>query len=398
MMADCYIAIIGGGIIGNAISYEISKLFNNEIICLLEKNKHFPGENQTSRNSGVLHAGIYYDEVQSPLKARLCVEGNELLYQFCQIYHLPLKRTGKLVVATNAQEDQSLEELLLRSKENKVPNVKKLNKEETQSLEPNVVAYSSLFVPTSGILDPLAVVCKLKELSNLKEYFLLGTTVIDISPREKEFILKTRTNENEISEFSTKYIINAAGLESDKIARMVNDKFPLEIFPVRGESAKFYQSREDLKISRNIYPVPKFYNKPDGSKHLTVGVHLTPTFSLEVNQRDENEPFKLGKEITIGPLNRKRGKDLEKNELGSDLAIPSVFLEEIKKYFPSITLNEIQLHQTGIQAVLANSLDFHIAPDEIYPNLINVVGICSPGLTSSLAIAKKVKSFIQHPH
>ena len=133
-MADCYVTIIGGGIIGNAVAYELSRAFGSQTICHLERNRHFPGENQTARNSGVLHAGIYYDNSHSPLKARLCIEGNELLYQFCRKHNLPLRRTGKLVVATNIEEDESLDNLLLRSQENGVPNVKKISGEQAREL------------------------------------------------------------------------------------------------------------------------------------------------------------------------------------------------------------------------------------------------------------------------
>ena len=145
-----------------------------------------------------------------------------------------------------------------------------------------------------------------------------------------------------------------------------------------------YQSRGDLEVSRNIYPAPIFYKKPDGSDHLTLGVHLTPTFSIGSDGEfiQENGSFKLGKEVTAGPLNRKRGNIIGKEDFGSDLAPPITFLEKISKYFHGISLDNLQLHQTGIQAVLANSHDFHISPDVIHHNMINsvqhVIKILSP--------------------
>jgi len=396
-MADCYVTIIGGGIIGNAIAYELSQVFGDQTICLLERNKIFPGENQTARNSGVLHSGIYYDKSHSPFKARLCVEGNELLYQFCKEHKLPLRRTGKLVVATNAEEDASLDSLLLRSQENGVPNVEKISGERAKELEPNVKVYSALWIPTSGIVEPTSLVRKLHNLADLGEYFLVGTEVLDITSEDGEFVVKASTIGSGEYEFSTEYVINAAGLHSDEIARMVNPNFPFEIFPVRGEATKFYQSRGDLEVSRNVYPAPIFYRKPDGSNHLTVGVHLTPTFSVGLNGdfSQDDGSFQCGREIIVGPLNRKRGNEVGKDDFGSDLAFPSTFLEKIRGYFPGILVNDLQLHQTGIQAVLVNGQDFHIAPDDIHPNMINLVGICSPGLTSSLAIARRVRNFFE---
>ncbi len=394
-MADCYITVIGGGIVGNAVAYELSQIVDNQTICLLERNRNFPGENQTARNSGVIHAGIYYDQSHSPLKAGLCVAGNKMLYDFCHKYNLPARQTGKLVVATNEKEDKSLDKLLLCSEENKVPGVKKISAERTRELEPNVKAYSALWVPTSGIVDPTSVVSKLRELSNLRGYYILGTEVIGIIPKDKEFVVRASTFGTGRNSFTTKYIVNAAGLHSDEVARMVNPKFPYQIYPVRGEAAKFYQSRKETKVSRNVYPAPIFYLKPDGTKHLTLGVHLTPTFTAgkEEDFAQSKGQFLLGKEVTVGPLNRKRGAEIKKDDYGSDLAQPLTFFEHVQKYFPEIKADDLQLHQTGIQAVLANNQDFHIAPDEIHPKMINLVGICSPGLTSSLAIGKMVRSF-----
>lgn len=372
-MTDCNITIIGGGVIGTAIAYELSK--QDDQICLLEKNKRFPGENQTVRNSGVIHAGIYYDKTLTPLKAKLCTQGNQLLYQFCQEQDVQYKRTGKLIVATNHMQDQTLDLLLKRANENQVPDVKKINSDQSNKLEPNINCYSALYVPTSGIIEPTEFVRKLRYLSKLEDFFLCGTEVIGIKQKDGECIITTKTHGNGITEFSTKYLINAAGLYSDQVARLINPNFPLTIFPVRGESAKFYP-KQQTNVSRNIYPTPEFFQKPDGTRQLTVGVHLTPTF---------------GNEITVGPLNI---PGVAKDDYATNLNSTKVFHSKIAEFFPNIQADKIHLHQTGIQAVLENQADFHIAPDSKHQNLINLVGICSPGLTASLAIAKLVASYL----
>jgi len=391
-MTDAEITIIGGGIVGTAIAYELR---DNDRVFLLDKNKYFPSDNQSSRSSGVIHAGIYYDQKQSPLKAELCVKGNELLYEFCQRYDLPARKTGKLVVAVDEVEDQALDELLIRARENQVPGVKKISGRSIGDYEENVQGYSALWAPSSGIVEPTGVVRKLKQLSNLEGRLMLGTEVKSIRAGRKEFVVKVKTFQQEEYEFSTKYLINSAGLDSAEIALMVNPNFPLRIFPVRGEAAKFYQSNEQLKVSRNVYPAPKYYTKPDGTQHLTVGVHLTPTFTLDTkgDYKKEGGEFSLGKEVTVGPLNRKRG--IAKDDLSSDLAEAEEFWQQIKDYFSHIKEQDLSLHQAGIQAVLANGPDFHIARDKVYPQIINLVGICSPGLTASLAIAQKVKAMIE---
>jgi len=391
-MTDCFITIVGGGIVGNAIAYELKGQFSEEIICLLERNTLFPGENQTSRNSGVVHAGIYYDKQVSPFKARFCVEGNALLYAFCADHDLPVRNTGKLIVATNESEHQTLISLLERSKENTVPDVEMISGSEVKAYEPNVEAHSALWVPTSGVVDPTSMVSKLRDLAGLDEFFLVGTTATNITPTDEGFLVEATTEDGELCDFTTKYVVNAAGLYCEDIARMVNPDFPLTLFPVRGEYAKFYQTRSELSVGMNVYPTPITFPKPNGSAYTTLGVHLTPTFAADSSGEcfKEDGLFALAKEVAVGPMNRRRG-DIGREDYGSDLAPLDDFFSKIRRFFPGVNLDDLQLHQTGIQAVIANSNDYHIARDTKHPGMLNVVGICSPGLTSALAIAKYVR-------
>ncbi len=377
-MADMYLTIIGRGIIGEAIAFETSKFLTGGNICIIDKNENFPGENQSSRNSGVIHAGIYYDQ---PLKARLCVEGNKLLYAFCEKHDVPYKNTGKLIVATNEFEDSSLDNLLRKALRNEVQGIQKIDGNKVKEYEANVQAYSALWVPSSGIVDPTSLVKRLHQLSSVEEYALNKTKVIGLKTNEKEIIVKVRTEEEEY-EFTSSYVVNAAGLYSDRVAKLLNPDFPLSIFPVRGETAKFYQ-KEETKVSRNVYPTPYKFRTPSGKDHTTLGVHLSPTLNIE---------GELGKEVTVGPLNRKRG--VKREDYGSDLINARKFFNYVNKFFPYLRPNELLHHQTGIQAILSNGDDFHIAPDILNPRMINVLGICSPGLTASLALAKEVKNLL----
>ena len=156
MTTKINIAIIGGGIIGCWVALELSKV--QEDIYVFEKNPGITkGENQSSRNSGVLHAGIYYEQDLRPLKARLCVEGNRLWYEFARKHQLPCKQTGKLMVANNEAESRILDHYLLQAKTNGVPGVRKIGADEIRQLEPNVRAPSALLLPSSGIVDPTAL-------------------------------------------------------------------------------------------------------------------------------------------------------------------------------------------------------------------------------------------------
>ena len=156
MSDEINIAIVGGGIIGCSVALELAKKHSD--IYVFEKNPGITrGENQSSRNSGVLHAGIYYEQDLRPLKARFCVEGNRLWYEFAGKHQLPCRQTGKLIVANDKAESRKLDHYLQQAKINGVPDVRKIGPDEIRQLEPNVSAHSALLVPTSGIVDPTAL-------------------------------------------------------------------------------------------------------------------------------------------------------------------------------------------------------------------------------------------------
>jgi len=356
-MSDIPITVIGGGIIGCAIAYELSKDYE---VLLIDKNQ-IPGENQSSRNSGVIHAGIYYEP--DSLKARLCVEGNKLLYDFCEENDVPYTRTGKLIVATNAEEEKCLENLLERANENGVPGVELVDASE---YEPNVTSNSALYVPTSGIVDPASLVSKLKELS---------TEVNFLDKSKVVWINGNKITLDSGDTFETDLIINAAGLYAEDIAKLANPNKSYSLTAFRGEAAKFY-IREDTKVSMNVYPIPRDVVE-NGELFQTLGVHLTPTLDLE---------GELSRTVTIGPA---YVGNVDREDY-THKANEQQFLDAVLPFFPNLTLEDISLHQTGIQ-MKSSDHDFIIERDN---NIINLIGIDSPGLTASLAIAKHVKRLI----
>jgi len=359
-MSDVPITIIGGGVIGCAIAYELSSDYE---ILLIEKNQ-IPGENQSSRNSGVIHAGIYYEP--NSLKAKLCVEGNKMLYDFCEAKGVPHKKTSKLIVATNAEEEKCLENLLERANENGVPGVRLITGTEVRDYEPNVCAHSALYVPTSGIVDSASLVSKFRDLST-EVNFLDKSKVVWINGNK----ITLESGET----FETDLIINAAGLYAEDIARLANPQRSYGLTAFRGEAAKFY-TREDTKVSMNVYPVPRDV-VGNGESFQTLGVHLTPTFDLE---------GELSQTVTIGPYYVVGVKREDYSHKSNE----QQFLDAVLPFFPNITLEDISLHQTGIQ-MKSSDHDFIIERDN---NIINLIGIDSPGLTSALAIAKHVKRLI----
>jgi len=403
MVEEVPITIVGGGVIGCAIAYELSKSLESEIF-LIEKNSNIRGENQSSRNSGVIHAGIYYQKKKGPLKARFCVNGNKMLYEFCEKYDVPYNKTGKLVVATNQTEEEYLDDVLETALDNEVPNVKRITGKEAREFEPNINASSAIYVPTSGIVEPTELVNKLHKLAeNDGAYFITGNKVIDVNPKKDLFQITTKSGDN-LETFETRILINSAGLYSDEIAKMVNPNSSYEIEPVKGEAAKFYKTGKNgvFMNGMNIYPAPYgFYNEngekaevsfkeflellKDGKVTKTVGVHLTPTFDIK------NGKYVVGETVTIGPSSTFGvGKEDYSHSHPEEY-----YLQKVKDFFPNLKLEDIALHQTGIRAKLKDHYDFIIEKDSQYPNCINLIGIDSPGLTSSLAIAKYVKELVK---
>jgi L-2-hydroxyglutarate oxidase LhgO len=383
---DRSVTIIGGGAVGCAVANELADL--GKEIYVLERNQGISqGENQSSRNSGVIHAGPYYDKAIMPLKAEMCPEGNTAMYEFCPKHNVSYVKTEKYVVACNEIEDEYLQDLERTSEENGV-EFRRVDGEEVAKREPNVKCYSALHFPSSGIVEPTQFVKALYvEARNKGVSFLPRTEVLDINPVSGGFEI-TILSDGEEDTFETETIVNSAGLYADKIAKMVNPDSPYEVEAIKGEWAQYYRSTIDVG-NMNIYPAP-YGVLPDGTRAevtfkefnelwkqgkltKTLGVHITPTF-------DQNTGI-------IGP-SAVRVEDLE--DYRPELAL-EYFFERVKGFAPGFKLEHLQLYQSGIQAKIKGQKDFIIEKEG---NLINLLGICSPGLTCSIPIARKVKEMV----
>ncbi len=391
------ITIVGAGVVGCAIAYHLSKKYDE--VFVIEKNPKVTAENQSSRNSGVIHAGIYYPKDEAPLKAKLCVEGNQLLYDFCQEFDVPHQQTGKLVLATEPWQLDYLQDTFAIAQQNGVPGAKMISAEAAKQMEPNIQCLQAAYFPTSGIVEPTQLVYRLYSLAAQNgAYFLTSTEVIDVHPKSGYFEIATRSA-NRIEVFETELLINAAGLYADELARKINPDCPYQIFPVRGEMAKFYKSRRADIFHRgmNIYPTPHPLDA-DGKKLTipfdefqrlfkakqvlkTVGVHLTPTFDII------DGSYQMGTIVTIGPATKAVAS---KEDYSQDLYPPEYFFEAIHSFFPNVRIEDISLHQAGIQAKLKNHFDWVIEPDRKHPKCLQLIGIDSPGLTACLAIGEYV--------
>ena len=350
-------------------------------------------ENQSTRNSGVIHAGIYYKRAVRPLKARLCVAGNAQLYAFCAEHGVPHARTGKLVVATSAREEEYLRDLLATANDNGVPDVRWLDGDAQRRIEPHITSTACLHVPTSGVIDAAAYLQALRRVAAAHDVF--DTRVEGIRRIPAGFEIHTRSAARSDS-FVAGTVVNAAGLYADEVARMIDPDAPYRIMAVRGEAARFSTNRRpELALGGlNIYPAPcGFYTKTGkradvpfaelrellarGEATDTVGVHITPTL---------DEDGRIAPTMTISPMLQ---TNIAKDDFRSTVPVEH-YHERVKAFFPALRVDDLELHHTGIQARLPGAMDWVIEPARRDPRFINLIAIDSPGLTASLAIADHV--------
>lgn len=399
-------AIIGGGIVGCAIAYELS-INGYKNVAVIERNKTIPGLNQSSVNESTIHSGIYYPKDIMPLKAKLCVEGNSLLYEFMNKYNLPYNKVGKLIVATNPLQEEYLDFFFQVGIENGVSGIKKITTTQAKRMEPNIEnVTAALYVPSCGCGSTAALINKIKDLARLNGVtFIPGTKVVGIVSEKERFIIFTETKSG-VRIFKTDLLINSAGLYSDEIAKMINPVFPYKIDPVRGEFCRFDKSiRKKVRMSgMHVYQAPYCYTNENnklkivdipisdlpkslrkGSVIITSGIHLSPAYTLV------NEEYILGNTVTISPL---KTTGLGKEDYTNQLYQAADYIQKVHTIFPNLKEKDLKMDHTGIMCPLKGYRDFIIEKDKKFPNCISLVGLESPAWTASLAIAKFVQNLI----
>lgn len=376
------VAIIGAGAVGCAIALELAKLGKKDIF-LLEKAPYL-ADGQSGRNSGVVHAGIYYKN--GSLKAKLCIEGNRLMYEFCHKNNVPCVKTGKLIVAVDKNEEKKLEELFERGKKNGAENLKLIGAKEVKNFEPNISAVSAIHAPSTGSVDAATYVKTLARIAeSLGVNLLVKSEVVSVERKRDTFVLEIKRADKTIEKIETEILINSAGLYSDKVAKMIDPRWNKMLLPLRGEYYRFYKNkRAGLNMKgMNVYPAPQ-YVMTNGIEIEVVGVHLTPTFGLLPNGSSA-----IGNTVTVGPefVPSVNIEDYESNRKPKEL-----FFEKARKFFPNLKMEDLEPDFTGIMANMGNGHDWII--DKTFDNCVNLVGIDTPALTSSLAIAKYISSIL----
>ncbi|MEM9160522.1 MAG: L-2-hydroxyglutarate oxidase [Verrucomicrobiota bacterium] len=388
--------IIGGGIVGLATAYKLLKRNPGESVTLVEKEP-IVGSHQSTRNSGVLHCGLYYKP--GSLKAQLSVEGIQEMVAFCQDHDVAHEVCGKLVVATNELERSRLADLFDRGAKNGLAGLEILDQEAMKKVEPHIAGVSAIKVPQEGIVDYRGVCDALA-----REIQAMGgviKTVFNVSGISRQGSHWVATSSD--SETSADYLINCAGLHCDRIARIAGARHNMKIVPFRGEYYRLSQDAQSL-VSHLIYPVPD-PAFPFLGVHFTRlihgGVEAGPNAVLafkregyaysDISFRDLWDSLSYS-----GFWNfMRRYPTVALQEFHQSLSIEK-FCRNLQKLIPEVRVEDLDTGGSGVraQAMLPNGQleqDFHLIQDRDSLHLLNAP---SPAATASLAIAGHIVSKI----
>jgi len=364
--------IVGGGVVGCAIAEALSRRWQD--VFLVEQYPKF-GMATSTRNSGVIHSGIYYPK--NSWKARHCVEGNRLTKEFCAKHNVPCRTTGKIIVAKDASEEKELLALMKKGEGNGVEGLRIMDAAGIRAIEPHVKGHAALHVPSTGICSAEDLVHAFARVAEEHGANLVThAKVISLEPVKDAIRVHLRIGDEEQSEteaIEARCVINAAGLYSDEVAQLLGPR-PWRIYPVRGEYCEIRGPQAGL-VQNLVYPLPHH----DG---LSLGLHFTKT---------------LWGTVLVGPTAAYvEGKD---NYERDRMSIPE-FVSDAKTMLPDLEESDLQLGYTGLRPKLVppgghGIADFVIEPDKEVPRVIHLVGIESPGLTAAPAIAKHVSFLVE---
>lgn len=390
------LVVIGGGIVGLATAYKSLQKNPKLKLALVEKETQLC-KHQTGNNSGVIHSGLYYKP--GSLKATNCINGYNMLLQFCQEEEIPYDLCGKVVVATDDFQKPLLENLYKRGLENGLDKITKINIEELKEIEPHVNGIAALKVPYTGIIDYVAVSEKYADkIREAGGEIFLGEKVIDIKESSSGSVVETSKQTLE-----AKLVVNCGGLYSDRLARKTSDAVDLKIIPFRGEYFKLIPEKEYL-VKHLIYPVPD-PNFPFLGVHFTRmmngGIEAGPNAVLAFRREGyKKSQIHLGElaESLLWPGFQKVAKKYWRTGFGELYRSFSkaAFTKALQKLIPEIQASDLVDGGAGVRAQACDRNgglldDFSIIEAK---HAINVCNAPSPAATSSLSIGDAVSDLV----
>jgi len=372
MAADIQCIVIGAGVVGLAIARELAL---SGIEVLVAEQADAIGTGTSSRNSEVIHAGIYYPA--NSLKARFCVQGRKLLYEYCAEHNIPHKRLGKLLVATSNEETLTLQGIIQKARTNGVDDLQLLTREQAIEMEPALKCTAAILSPSTGIIDSHALM-----LSYQGEAQNAGAQFVFYCPFKKARVLDSAAGQTPRFEvtFDDKdqtvltcdYLINAAGLSAVEIAHSIDGLKADTIARAYMCKGSYYVLQGKAPFTRLIYPVPQAAG---------LGVHLT---------------LDLGGQAKFGPDT----EWIDQEDYEVDIKRSASFYDAVRRYWPDLQDGALQPGYAGIRPKISGpdepAADFRVSDPKEHgvAGLVNLYGIESPGLTSSLAIAKHVRQVL----
>jgi L-2-hydroxyglutarate oxidase LhgO len=365
-MDEVEVTVIGAGVVGLAVAAELSKKYGGLVV--LERHDAF-GQETSSRNSEVMHAGIYYPE--GSLKARLCVEGIELLYEYCRRNSVPHSRLGKLIVATEESELEGLNDLLLKGRQNGVEGLSIIDGRGICRIEPAVTARAAILSPNTGILDTHSLMKQLyNSASSSGAIFSFGSEVGSITGERGGYVIGLK---GEDYRFYSRAVINSAGLSSDRVAELAGMDVDAAGYRLRYCKGSYFSYGKASPVKMLVYPMPR--------KDLAgLGVHAT---------------LDLGGRLRFGP----DSEYVDHIDYMVEDSKRDGFYESAGKFIKGLDREAFVPDMAGIRPRIKGEgvQDFLIRheAERGLEGFVNLIGIESPGLTASLSIARYVRGIVE---
>ncbi|WP_458526246.1 L-2-hydroxyglutarate oxidase [Onishia taeanensis] len=383
--------ILGGGILGMSTAMQLAKTYPDARLLVVEKEAD-AAQHQTGHNSGVIHAGVYY--TPGSLKARFCLEGNRATKDFCEAHGIRYDECGKLLVATNTLEMERMQALWERTAANGLER-EWLGADALREREPNITGVGGIFVPSSGIVDYGEVTRAMAaEIERMGGEIRYSTEVVGLQERSHEVVVETSQGD-----LHGRFLVTCSGLMADRVVRMLGQAPDFTICPFRGEYYRLPEQHDRI-VNHLIYPIP------DPAMPF-LGVHLTRM---------------IDGSVTVGPnavlaLKREgyRKSDVSLSDMASMFTHPGIlkvlkanlrpgliemknslykrgYLEEVRKYCPSLTVEDLEPYPAGVRAQ-AVSREGKMIDDFLFVDTRRTVNVCnapSPAATSALPIGAHI--------